>query len=62
MKVTPNYDLLINEITEIEEGIIQNISLDISDINLNGEKYVPCEPDGEPPGYTGNDSSNNTIG
>lgn len=61
MKVIPNYDLLINEITEIEEGIIQNISLNISDINLNNENYVPCEQHGEPPGYTENDSSNNTI-
>jgi ubiquitin-protein ligase len=61
MKVTPRYDLLINEITEIEEGIIQDISLNISDINLNSINDQPSEPHGEPPGYKGNDSSNNTI-
>ena len=61
MKVTSNYDLLINEITEIEEEIIQNISFDMSTINLNDEKYVPCEPDGEPPVYPPSDLPNNTT-
>ncbi len=35
MKVSPKYDMLINEITEIEEGIIESISSNISDIKIN---------------------------
>lgn len=35
MKVSPKYDILINEISETEEEIIQNLSSNISNIQIN---------------------------